>query len=93
MRPGPTEIVIVISENKRLSGIEAEIRSERQHFVKLDTGEPPKKKDEEKGVKTHIKVGRRNNTHFEIVSGLKEGDRVFVPSMMELTKGEENKNK
>ncbi len=87
MRPGPTEIAIVISENKRISGIEAEIRSERQHFVKLDTGKPPKK-GEEKGVKTHIKVGRRNNTHFEILSGLKEGDRVFVPSMMELTKGE-----
>ncbi|MDE0314097.1 MAG: HlyD family efflux transporter periplasmic adaptor subunit [Candidatus Poribacteria bacterium] len=91
MRPGPTEIAIVISENKRLSGIEAEIRSERQHFVKLDTGEPSKK-DGEKGVKTHIKVGRRNNTHFEILSGLKEGDRVFVPSMMELTRGEENKS-
>lgn len=91
MRPGPTEIAIVISENKRLSDIEAEIRSERQHFVKLDTDEPSKK-DGEKGVKTHIKVGRRNNTHFEILSGLKEGDRVFVPSMMELTRGEENKN-
>ena len=91
MRPGPTEIIIVLSENKRLSNIEAEIRSERHHFVKLDTGEPPKK-DGEKGVKTHIKVGRRNNTHFEIISGLKEGDRVFVPSMMELTRGEGNKN-
>ncbi|MYF98926.1 HlyD family efflux transporter periplasmic adaptor subunit, partial [Candidatus Poribacteria bacterium] len=86
MRPGPTEIALVISENNRLTGIEAEIRSERQHFVKLDTGEPPKKNGE-KGIKTLIKVGRRNNTHFEIVSGLKEGDRVFVPSMMELTKG------
>ena len=93
MRPGPTEIVIVISENNRLSNIEAEIRSERQHFVKLDTGEPSKKKNGEKGVKTHIKVGKRNKTHFEILSGLKEGDRVFVPSMMELTKGEKNKSK
>ena len=94
MRPGPTEIVIVISENNRLSNIEAEIRSERQHFVKLDTGEPSKKKkNSEKGVKTHIKVGKRNKTHFEILSGLKEGDRVFVPSMMELTKGESNKSK
>ena len=92
MRPGPTEIALVISENNRLTGIEAEIRSERQHFVKLDTGEPPKKNGE-KGIKTLIKVGRRNNTHFEIVSGLKEGDRVFVPSMMELTKGEEIKDK
>ncbi len=92
MRPGPTEIAIVISENNRLSNIEAEIRSERQHFVKLDTGEPSKKNGE-KGVKTHIKVGRRNKTHFEVVHGLKEGDRVFVPSMMELTKDEKNKDK
>lgn len=93
MRPGPTEIVIVISENNRLSNIEAEIKSERQHFVKLDTGEPSKKKNGEKGVKTHIRVGKRNKTHFEVVHGLKEGDRVFVPSMTELTKGEKNKDK
>ncbi len=93
MQPGPTEITIVISENNRIAGIEAEIRSERQHYVKLDTGEPQKKKDGEMGVKTHIIVGRRNNTHFEVLSGLKEGDRVFVPSMMELTKGEEIKDK
>ena len=93
MRPGPTEIVIVLSENNRLSNIEAEIKSERQHFVKLDTGEPSKKKNGEKGVKTHIRVGKRNKTHFEVIHGLKEGDRVFVPSMMELTKGEKNKDK
>jgi len=93
MRPGPTEIAIVISENNRLTGIEAEIQSQRQHFVKLDTGAQPKKKNGEKGIKTHIKVGRRNNTHFEVISGLKEGDRVFVPSMMELTKGETIKDK
>lgn len=93
MRPGPTEIVIVISENNRLANIEAEIRSERQHFVKLDTGEPSKKKNGEKGVKSHITVGKRNKTHFEVLHGLKEGDRVFVPTMMELTKGEKNKDK
>ncbi len=93
MRPGPTEITIIISENNMMTGVEAEIKSERHHFVKLDTGEEPKKKDDEKGVKTHLKVGRRNKTHFEVVHGLKEGDRVFVPSMMELTKGEENKDK
>lgn len=93
MRPGPTEITIIMSENNMIPGVEAEIKSERHHFVKLDTGEKPKKKDDEKGVKTHLKVGRRNKTHFEVVHGLKEGDRVFVPSMMELTKGEENKDK
>lgn len=92
MRPGPTEISLVLSNGKQISGIEAEIASQRKHFVKLDTGEPSKKKDGEKGVKTHITVGRRNNTHFQVLAGLKDGDRVFVPSMMELTKGEgENK--
>ncbi len=92
MRPGPTEIALVLPSSRVISDIEAEIKSERQHFVKLDKGKPINKKDEEHGVKTYVKVGRRNNTHFEIISGLKEDDRVFVPSMMELTK-DEGKNK
>ena len=92
MRSGPTEISLILSNGKLISGIEAEIASQRKHFVKLDTGEPSKKKNGEKGVKTHITVGRRNNTHFQVLAGLKDGDRVYVPSMMELTKGEgENK--
>ncbi len=88
MRSGPTEISLILSNGKLVSGIEAEIASQRKHFVKLDTREPSKKKGKEKGVKTHITVGRRNNTHFQVLGGLKEGDRVFVPSMMELTKDE-----
>ncbi len=91
LETGPTEISIVVAEGNQLTGIEAEVKSERQHFVKLDIGEPAKK-GMERGTKTHIKVGKRNNTHFEILSGLKEGDRVFVPSMMELTKGSRNKD-
>ncbi len=88
LRTGPTEIGIVISDNKQLTGIEAEIDSKREFFVRLDTSEPQKKeKSAERGVKTRIEVGQLNNTHFQITGGLKEGDRVFVPSMMELTKG------
>ena len=87
LRTGPTEISIVISDQNLLSDIEAEVSSERQYFVMLDTGEPSKHK-EQKGVKTHITIGQRNNTHFQITGGLKEGDRVFVPSMQELTKGQ-----
>ncbi len=89
LRTGPTEIIIVLSDQKQLTGIEARIDSERQFFVRLDTGESHKKDEDqkEKGAKTHIKVGQRNNTHFQIIAGLKEGDRVFVPSMMELTQG------
>ena len=87
LRTGPTEIIIVISDDNQLSGIEAQVKSEREFFVMLDTGEDSdEKKEGEKGVKTHIKVGERNITHFQITDGLKEGDRVFVPSMLELTK-------
>ncbi len=89
LRKGPIEISLVISEQNVLSDIEAEVSSERQYFVKLDTGEPSKNK-QEKGVKTHITIGQRNNTHFQITGGLKEGDRVFVPSMQELTKGQKS---
>ena len=87
LRTGPIEISIVISEQNRLTDIEAKVSSERQYFVMLDTGESSKNK-EQKGVKTHITIGQRNNTHFQITGGLKEGDRVFVPSMQELTKGQ-----
>ena len=87
LRKGPIEISVVISDQNVLPDIEAEVSSERQYFVKLDTGKPSKNK-EEKGVKTHITIGQRNNTHFQITGGLKEGDHVFVPSMQELTKGQ-----
>ena len=90
IRTGPIEISIVISDQNVLPDIEAEVSSERQYFVMLDTGEPNKNKKEQKGVKTHITIGQRNNTHFQITGGLKEGDRVFVPSMQELTKGEKS---
>ena len=87
LRKGPIEISIVISDQNVLPDIEAEVSSERQYFVKLDTGESSQNRDE-KGTKTHITIGQRNNTHFQITGGLKEGDRVFVPSMQELTKGQ-----
>ena len=90
LQSGPTEISIVVSEQEVLSNIEAKVDSERQYFVMLDTGEPSKDKKEQKGVKTHITIGQRNNTHFQITGGLKEGDRVFVPSMQELTKEQGN---
>ena len=89
LRTGPIEISIVISEQEVLSDIEAKVDSERQYFVRLDTGKTSNDK-EEKGVKTHITIGERNTTHFQITGGLKEGDRVFVPSMQELAKEQEN---
>ncbi len=93
LRSGPTEVHILFSETDKIEGLEAEIESEKKYFVMLDK-EPPKsdnkkktdKKEDEKGVRTRIEIGQRNNTHFEVISGLVEGDRVFVPSMQQLTK-------
>ena len=93
LRSGPTEIHILFSETDKIEGLEAEIESEKKYFVLLDKvdskTDAEKKKDkkkDEKGTRTRIEVGQRNNTHFELISGLVEGDRVFVPSMQELTK-------
>ena len=48
LKNGPTEISIVISEQNVLSDIEAEVSSERQYFVMLDTGESNKDKQRTK---------------------------------------------
>lgn len=99
LRTGPTEVHVLFSETDKIEGLEAEIESEKKYFVLLDkevpqadTEEKKKKdrKDEEKGVRTRIEVGQRNNTHFELISGLIDGDRVFVPSMQQLTKRDRN---
>ena len=95
LRSGPTEVHVLFSETDKIEGLEAEIESEKKYFVMLDKkgsktdGEKNQKKDkkkEEKGTRTRIEVGQRNNTHFELTSGILEGDRVFVPSMEQLTK-------
>ena len=94
LRSGPTEIHVLFSETDKIEGLEAEIESEKKYFVLLDKEDSKsdtekKKKDkkkDEKGTRTRIEVGQRNNTHFELTSGIVEGDRVFVPSMEQLTK-------
>ena len=95
LRSGPTEVHVLFSETDKIEGLEAEIESEKKYFVMLDKedsktdGEKKQKKDKKedgRGIRTRIEVGQRNNTHFELTSGLVEGDRVFVPSMQELTK-------
>ena len=99
LRSGPTEVHVLFSETDKIEGLEAEIESEKKYFVlldkeasKTDTESKKDKKKDEKGIRTRIEVGQRNNTHFELTSGLVEGDRVFVPSMEELTKtGPNNK--
>ena len=94
LRTGPTEVSILISETDTISGVQSEIASTKQYYVQLDAqanGSKQKKgKDKEmKGVKTRIEVGRRNDSHFEILAGVKAGNRVFVPSMEQLTRQDE----
>ncbi len=100
LRIGTTEIAIVLSEEEKITKIPAEIGSERKYFVMLDKklSEDEKQKQKKKkrmimrgkprtkGVKTQIQVGDRNNSNYEILSGVKEGDRVFVLSIEELTR-------
>ena len=95
LRSGPTQVHVLFSETDKIEGLEAEIESEKKYFVMLDKevseadAKKKKKKDkkeDEKGIRTRIEVGQRNNTHFELLSGIVEGDRVFVPSMQQLTK-------
>ena len=94
LRSGPTQVHVLFSETDKIEGLEAEIESEKKYFVmldkevsKADTEKKKKdKKEDEKGIRTRIEVGQRNNTHFELLSGVVEEDRVFVPSMQQLTK-------
>ena len=100
LRTGPTAVHVLFSDTDRIEGIEAEIESEQKYFVLLDKEAPQEdtrkkkktkeKKEKEKGIRTRIEVGERNESHFEIISGLLEGDRVFVPSMQQLTRKERN---
>ncbi len=95
LRTGPTEVSILISETDVISGVQSEIDSTKQHFVQLDAqakdSKRKKGKDKEmKGVKTRIEVGRRNDSHFEILAGVEAGNRVFVPSMEQLTRQDAN---
>lgn len=95
LRSGPTQVHVLFSETDKIERLEAEIESEKKYFVMLDKeaskadAEKKKKKDKkegEKGIRTRIEIGQRNSTHFELLSGLVEEDRVFVPSMEQLTK-------
>ena len=95
LRSGPTQVHVLFSETDKIERLEAEIESEKKYFVmldkeasKADAGKKKKKdkKEGEKGIRTRIEIGQRNSTHFELLSGLVEEDRVFVPSMEQLTK-------
>lgn len=91
MRSGPREIAIVLSENKSIKGLQANVTSEEKHFVMLYQDKSEDKDDEKKlkGEKTRVEVGDRNNHNIEIKSGIREDDKVVIKSISELIKKEE----
>ncbi|MCE2396973.1 HlyD family efflux transporter periplasmic adaptor subunit [Candidatus Poribacteria bacterium] len=86
LRSGPTEIHVLFSEADKIEGLEAVLLDKEDSKTDTEKEKKKDKKKDEKGTRTRIEVGQRNNTHFELTSGLVEGDRVFVPSMEQLTK-------
>jgi hypothetical protein len=45
------------------------------------------------GIKTYIEVGETNDTEIEILSGLREGDRVLVQSSPQVESGQSGRGR
>ena len=105
LRVGPTSIHLTSEGKFDLRDLSTNIEAERKYFVQLDDLNAPKlkkdktkkrkrKKDkieELKGIRTRVEVGQRNNTHFEITSGISSGAVVYVPSLDQLTRDNSSK--
>ena len=105
LRVGPTSIHLTSEGKFDLRDLSTNIEAERKYFVQLDDLNAPKlkkdktkkrkrKKDkieELKGIRTRVEVGQRNNTHFEITSGISSGAVVYVPSLDQLTRDNNSK--
>ena len=93
LRNGPTELTLHVGDDRSIPQLEALVESERRYFARVDgkDGADEDKKEEKgqkepKGAEVPIEVGLRSDTHYEILRGLQEGDRVFIPSIQELAK-------
>ena len=105
LRVGPTSIHLTSEGKFDLRDLSTNIEAERKYFVQLDdlnasklkkdkTKKRKRKKDkieELKGTRTRVEVGQRNNTHFEITSGISSGAVVYVPSLDQLTRDNSSK--
>jgi hypothetical protein len=72
---------------------DSDIESEKMPTSKRFFFFPAKEKKELKGVETWVEVGKRSDTNIEILSGVKEGDKVYVLSLSELAKRDKEKGK
>ncbi len=99
LRVGPTSIHLVSEGKFDLRNLSTNIETQRKYFVQLNDPNVPEQKKKKrkkqkkgsakelKGVKTRIEVGQRNDTHFEIMSGISNGAVVYVPSLDQLIQG------
>ena len=103
LRPGMTadvDIIVLEKKDVLLLPIEAvkserergaEGRSDRRYYVMLapkGEGRDSAKNGSAEGTKTYVEVGEQNDMQIEILSGLSEGDQVFVEAPPELTNGQ-----
>jgi RND family efflux transporter MFP subunit len=103
LRPGMTaDVNIIVSEKKDvlllpIEAVEierergAEGRSERRYYVMLaKNGKESEsaKNGSSEGTKTYVEVGEQNDMQIEILSGLSEGDQVFVEAPTEPEPGQ-----
>ena len=103
LRPGMTadvDIIVLEKKDVLLLPIEAvkserergaEGRSARRYYVMLapkGEGRDSAGNGSAEGTKTYVEVGEQNDMQIEILSGLSEGDQVFVEAPPELTNGQ-----
>ncbi len=97
LQPGTSRTAdLIISDDEKISDIEARIESEKEYFVKLvkdnpeETVKNDKKKKERNEEEKMIEVGERTQNNIEILSVLKEVDKVRVVPVGEEEKEEKN---
>jgi len=100
LQPGTSRTAnLIMSDDEKLTNIEARIESEREYFVKLVKADPVESQENDEKKKKNgkkerneeermIEIGERTQNNVEVLDGLKEGDKVRVVPV-----GEEEENK
>lgn len=68
--PGAATVSLLINDEKKADGVQAQVSTSRGKFVMLDSGG--------KGTETTIETGMQNETVVIVKSGITEGDRVIL---------------
>ncbi len=68
--PGPATVSLLVNDEKKADGVQAQVSVSKGKFVMLDNGG--------KGIETPIETGMQNETVVIVKSGITEGDRVIL---------------